>query len=64
MTFLEILGWAKIGMATQKKQYREAQDRAIKGQAKKRADEFQEAIEEIEVKEAILDEIREIHNRT
>lgn len=63
MTYLEILSWARKGMAAEKAKLREMQDKAIEGQARALMEAFQDQIDEIEVKEATLDEIEELHNR-
>lgn len=63
MTYLEILSWARKGMAAEKAKLREMQDKAIEGQARALMEAFQDQIDEIEVKEVTLDEIEELHNR-
>ena len=63
MTYLEILSWARKGMSAEKAKLREMQDKAIEGQARALMEAFQDQIDEIEVKEATLDEIEELHNR-
>lgn len=63
MTYLEILNWARKGMADEKVKLREMQDKAIEGQAHDLVRAIQKQIDEVEVKEATLDEIEEIHNR-
>ena len=63
MTYLEILSWARKGVAAEKAKLREMQDKAIEGQARALMEAFQDQIDEIEVKEATLDEIEELHNR-
>lgn len=63
MTYLEILSWARKGLAAEKAKLREMQDKAIEGQARALMEAFQDQIDEIEVKEATLDEIEELHNR-
>ena len=63
MTYLELLSWARKGMAAEKEKYREMQGKAIEGGAKAIVDAAQEHIEQIEVKESTLDELEEIHNR-
>lgn len=63
MTYLEILNWARKGVAAEKAKLREMQDKAIEGQAHDLMRAIQEQIDEVETKEATLDEIEEIHNR-
>ncbi len=57
MTYLELLSWARKGLAAEKAKWREMQDKAIE------AGNEQEKIEEIEVKEQVIDDLEEIHNR-
>lgn len=63
MTYLELLSWARKGLAAEKAKWREMQEKAIEGGALDITRGAQEKIEEIEVKEAILDDLEEIHNR-
>lgn len=63
MTYLELLSWARKGLAAEKEKYREMQGKAIEGGSRSIVDAAQEHIEEIEVKESTLDELEEIHNR-
>lgn len=63
MTYLEILNWARKGLAAEKAKLREMQDRAIEGQALRLMEKIQEQIDGIEVKEQLLDDIEELHNR-
>lgn len=63
MTYLEILSWARKGLAAEKAKYREMQEKAIEGGAHKLVEAFQDQIDDIEVREATLDEIEELHNR-
>ena len=63
MTYLEILSWARKGLAAEKAKWSEMQEKAIEGGALDITRGAQEKIEEIEVKEATLDELEEIHNR-
>lgn len=63
MTYLELLSWARKGLAAEKAKWREMQGKAIEGGAKTLVDGAQEKIEEIEEKELTLDELEEIHNR-
>lgn len=63
MTYLEILSWARNGMTAEKDKLRAMQEKAIEGQALRLMEKLQEQIDEIEVKEATLDEIEELHNR-
>ena len=63
MTYLEILSWARKGMKAEKEEYRAMQEKAIEGQSLQLADMAQEHIDQIEVWEATLDEIEELHNR-
>lgn len=63
MTYLEILSWARKGMTAEKDKLRAMQEKAIEGQALRLMEKLQEQIDEIEVKEATLDEIEELHNR-
>jgi hypothetical protein len=63
MTYLEILSWARKGLAAEKAKWREMQEKAIEGGALDITRGAQEKIEEIEVKEDTLDDLEEIHNR-
>ena len=63
MTYLEILGWARKGMAAESEKLREMQEKAIEGQALDLMQALQEQIDVLYVKRATLDEIEEIHNR-
>ena len=63
MTYLEILGWARKGMAAENAKLHEMQGKAIEGQAHDLMRAIQEQIDGLEVKRATLDEIEEIHNR-
>ena len=63
MTYLEILSWARKGLAAEKAKLREMQDKAIEGQALQLMKKIQEQIDGIEVKEQTLDDIEELHNR-
>lgn len=63
MTYLEILSWARKGLAAEKAKFREMQDKAIEGSAQQLMEKIQEQIDGIEVKEATLDEIEDLHNR-
>jgi len=63
MTYLELLSWARKGLAAEKAKWREMQNKAIEGGAKAIVDGAQEKIEEIEVKEQVIDDLEEIHNR-
>lgn len=63
MTYLEILSWARKGLAAEKAKLREMQDKAIEGQALQLMEKIQEQIDGIEVKEQTLDDIEELHNR-
>lgn len=63
MTCLELISWARKGLAAEKAKWREMQEKAIEGGALDITRGAQEKIEEIEVKEATLDDLEEIHNR-
>lgn len=63
MTYLEILSWARKGLAAEKAKLREMQDKAIEGGARQLMEKIQEQIDDIEVKEQTLDDIEELHNR-
>lgn len=63
MMYLEILSWARKGLAAEKAKWREMQEKAIEGGAKSIVDGAHEKIEEIEVKEQIIDDLEGIHNR-
>lgn len=63
MTYLEILGWARKGIAAEGARLREMQEKAIEGQAHELMQAVQEQIDILDVKRATLDEIEEIHNR-
>lgn len=62
MTYLELLSWARKGMAAEKDKLREMQGKAIEGGDRVITDAAQERIEAIEVKERILADLEEIHN--
>lgn len=63
MTYLEILGWARMGDLAEKKNYRQMQEKALEGQAHDIAGHCQKMIDELDVRLATLDEIEELHNR-
>ena len=63
MTYLEILGLARKGLRADKDKLREMQTKMIEGGNKIMVEKLQDSIDEIEVKEATLDEIEELHNR-
>jgi hypothetical protein len=63
MTYLEILGWARKGIRTDKEKHRQMQEKALEGQAHDIAGHCQEVIDDLDVKLAILDEIEELHNK-
>lgn len=63
MTYLEILSWARKGMSAEKDKLRQMQEKAIEGQALSLMRALQDQIDIMEVKEAVLDEIEELHNR-
>lgn len=63
MTYLEILSWARKGLAAEKAKLREMQNKAIEGQAHDIMEYCQQQIEALEVKEATLNEIEDLHNR-
>lgn len=63
MTYLELLSWARKGMAAEKDKLREMQGKAIEGGARHFVDGAQEKIEELTAKEASLEDLEEIHNR-
>lgn len=63
MTYLEILNWARRGIAAEKEKMRDMQERAIFGGAGNLVRSIQEEIDRLEVKEATLDELEEIHDR-
>ncbi len=63
MTYLEILSWARKGMAAESAKLHEMQDKAIEGQALGLMRAIQEQIDALDVKRVTLDEIEEIHNR-
>lgn len=63
MTYLEILSWARKGLAAEKAKLREMQDKAIEGGARQLMEKIQEEIDSVEVKEQTLDDIEELHNR-
>ena len=63
MTYLEILSWARKGLAAEKGKLREMQDKAIEGGARQLMEKIQEQIDGIEIKEQTLDDIEELHNR-
>lgn len=62
MTYLELLSWARKGLAAEKATWREMQERAIEGGAKTLVDGAQEKNEEIEAKEQVIADLEEIHN--
>lgn len=63
MTYLEILSWARKGLAAEKAHLREMQEKALEGQAHDLAHHIQGNIDALEVKEATLNEIEDLHNR-
>lgn len=63
MTCLELISWARKGLAAEKAKWREMQEKAIEGGALDITHGAQEKIDEIEVKEQVIDELEEIHNR-
>ena len=63
MTYLEILSFARKGIAAEIANYRAMQEKALEGQAHEIARKAQDIIDALEVKRATLDEIEEIHNR-
>lgn len=63
MTYLEILSYARKGIAAEIERLRAMQEKALEGQAHDIARYAQETIDALEVKRATLDEIEAIHNR-
>lgn len=63
MTYLEILGWARMGVKAEQKRLREMQEKAIEGQVLPLARAAQDEIDNLDVKLSVLDEIEELHNR-
>lgn len=63
MTYLELLGWARKGLAAEKKKLREMQEKALEGSAGNLASAAQEKIDQIEVMEQSVADLEEIHNR-
>lgn len=63
MTYLQILGWARKGIAAEKEHYRAMQEKALEGQAHDIARHCQDCIDKLEVDLVTLDEIEELHNR-
>lgn len=63
MTYLEILSWARKGVAAEKAKLHEMQDKALEGQAHDLARHIQEQIDALEVKAETLNEIEDLHNR-
>lgn len=63
MIYPELLSWARKGLTAEKAKWRKMQGKAIEGGAKFIVDGVQEKIEELTVKEASLEDLKEIHNR-
>ena len=63
MTYLEILNWARRGIAAEKEKMRDMQERAIEGGAHGLMRTLREEIDSLDVKAATLDELEEIRNR-
>lgn len=63
MTYLEILTWARKGLAVEKAKWRDMQGKAIDAGAKDLVDGAQKMIDEIERKECVVDTLEDIHNR-
>lgn len=63
MTYLEILGWARRGIQSEKENLRAMQEKALEGQAHDIASHCQDRIDAMDVDLATLDEIEELHNR-
>lgn len=68
MTFLAILEYARKGIRAEKDRLLEVQGRALQGAgghqgARKMADTLQEEIEELDVKEATINDLIEIFKR-
>ena len=63
MIYPELLSWARKGLTAEKAKWRKMQGKAIEGGAKFIVDGAQEKIEELTVKEASLEDLKEIHNR-
>lgn len=63
MTYLEILSYARKGIAAEIERHRAMQRKALEGQAHDIARYAQETIDALEVNRATLDEIETIHNR-
>ena len=62
MTYLELLSWARKGLAAEKSRWREMQERAGAGGAANLVEGAQDKIDEIEVKEQVILELEKIHN--
>lgn len=63
MTYLEILSWARKGLAAEKTKLREMQEKAIEGHAYDIKKYCQQQIEALEIKETTINEIEDLHNR-
>lgn len=63
MTYLEILDWARMGIAAEIAKNQEMKKVAIQGQALNIALSFQKAIDDLKAKTATLDAIEALHNR-
>jgi hypothetical protein len=63
MTTLELLSWARKGIAADKVKFQAAQEEALKGQNHVLAGMLQEEIDLLDVKAVALDDLEEIHNR-
>lgn len=70
MTYLELLSWARKGIAAEQDHLRGMKERAIEGMhtghrgAKELVEKLQEDIDKLDVKMVSLNELEDIHNRT
>lgn len=70
MTYLELLSWARKGIAAEQGHFQGMKEKAIKGMhsgqrgAKSLVEKLQENIDKLDVKMVSLNELEDIHNRT
>lgn len=63
MTYLELLSWARKGLAAEKESWKTMQEQAARQDASDLMEGAQDRIEEIMTKEQVIAEMEEIHNR-
>ena len=70
MTYLELLSWARKGIAAEQGHLQGMKEKAIEGMhtghqgAKSLVEKLQEDIDKLDVKMVSLNELEDIHNRT